>query len=123
VGCASVGAGDQVALQIEKRLEEVVAAELWGRSWRCSTRPRRRGSTLADMVAAYEAEASRLGAIPFDDARRPAAHLAHQASGDALPEQLAAATAVIVEVDRDRRVLRDAQGMWEPAADRAALRE
>ena len=38
----SLAARDQVALQIEKRLEELEGPSR-GRSWRCGTRPRRRG--------------------------------------------------------------------------------
>ena len=98
----SVGARDQVALQIEKRLEELEAAESWEKmALRHQVEKPR--STLADRVAGYEAEASRLGAMPLDDPRRPAAHLAHQASGDALREQLAAAPA---EAARDLLVRR-----------------
>ena len=48
-------------------------------------------STLADSVARYEAEATTLGAIPLDDPRRAASHLNHQASGDALRDELGAA--------------------------------
>ena len=75
-----------------KRLEELEAAESWQQPAlrQQVEKPR---STVADRVAGYEAEASRLGAIPLDDPRRPAAHLAHQASGDALREQLAAEAA------------------------------
>jgi hypothetical protein len=99
----SLAARDEVALQIEKRLEELEAAESWeklGLRHQAGT-PR---STLADRVAGYEAEASRVGAIPLEDqVRRPAAHLADQASGDALGEQLAAAPA---EAARDLLIRR-----------------
>jgi hypothetical protein len=44
-----------------------------------------------------------LGEIPLEDPRRPAAHLAHQVSGDGLREQLAAAPA---EAARDLLVRR-----------------
>jgi hypothetical protein len=86
----SLAARDQVALQIEKRLEELETAESWQKltlrhqAWT----PR---STLADRVARYEAEATTLGAFPFDDPRRAASHLNHQASGGALGDKLGAA--------------------------------
>jgi hypothetical protein len=72
----SDGGRDQVALHIEKRLEELESAESWEElalRHQAGT-PR---STQPYRVAGYEAEASRLGgAIPLDDPRRPAAHLA-----------------------------------------------
>ena len=71
----SDGGRDQVALHIEKRLEELESAESWEKlalRHQAGT-PR---STQAYRVVGYEAEASRLGAIPLDDPRRPAAHLA-----------------------------------------------
>ena len=81
---------DQVALHIEKA-EELQAAESWEKL-ALRHQAETPSSTLAYRVAGYEAEASRLGAIRSSP-RRPAAHLAHQASGDALCEKLAAAPA------------------------------
>ena len=61
-------------------------------------------STLADSVARYEAEATTLGAIPLDDPRRAASHLNHQASGDALRDELGAAAASEARDQRARRL-------------------
>jgi len=66
----SLAARDQVALQIEKRLEELETAESWQKltlrhqAWT----PR---STLADRVTRYEAEATTLGAIPLETRAAP----------------------------------------------------
>ena len=60
----SLAARDQVARQIEKRLEELETAESWQKTVlrHQAETPR---STLADRVTRYEAEATQLGAIPL----------------------------------------------------------
>jgi Phosphoenolpyruvate carboxykinase N-terminal domain len=61
----SVGARDHVALQIEK---EPQAAKSWEKL-ALRRKVETPSSTLADRVAGYEAEASRLGGIPLDPSR------------------------------------------------------
>jgi hypothetical protein len=88
----SLIARDQVARDIEKRLEDLETAESWEKmalQYQAETAR----SPLADRVARYEAEAAELGATSFDDPRRTAAHRSHQAVGDALRDELAAAPA------------------------------
>ncbi len=88
----SLGTRDQVARDIEKRLEDLEAAESWEKMalrHEVETPP----SPLAERVASYEAQAAQLGATPFADPGRTAAHLRHQAVGDALRDELAAAAA------------------------------
>lgn len=85
---------DRLALQIEHRLEELEGLE---GSWRPAVDRMGRAAprtALADRVAGYEASAERLGAIGLDDPARPAAHLAHQAAGDALRDELAASSSL-----------------------------
>jgi hypothetical protein len=66
----SVGARDHVALQKEAlQIEnELQAAESWGKL-ALRHKVETPSSTLADRVAGYEAEASRLGGIPLDPSR------------------------------------------------------
>jgi hypothetical protein len=88
----SLGARDQVARDIEKRLEDLEAAESWEKMalrHRVETPP----SPPSGRVASYEAQAAQLGATPFADPGRTAAHRRHQAVGDALRDELAAASA------------------------------
>jgi hypothetical protein len=85
----SLHARDEMARSIEKRLEELEAAESWEKlALRHQAEAPR--TTLAERVARHEAEAGQLGATPFDDPRRTAAQLSHQASGDALRAELTA---------------------------------
>ena len=66
----SLAARDQVALQIETRLEELEAAESWEKlAMRHQVESPR--STLADRVRRYEAEASTLPAIPLETRAAP----------------------------------------------------
>lgn len=88
----SAQARDAVAQSIEQRLEELESAESWEKMalrHQAATPP----SPLADRVAKYEAEAARLGAIPFDDLRRTALQRSHQTRGDALRAELVRAEA------------------------------
>jgi hypothetical protein len=91
---AAPGAGvrDRLALQIEQRLEELEATGSW-RQAAARSHELAEPSVLADRVARYEDDAERLGAIALDDPARAATHLAHQAEGDELRDQLAATPA------------------------------
>jgi hypothetical protein len=83
---------DELALQIERRLEELEA----GSAGRLTPDPRQQQpaqSAMTDRVAQYERDAGLLGAIALDDPARPAMHLAHQAAGDVLRAELAATPA------------------------------
>lgn len=80
-------ARDRIALQIERRLEDIEsprngarALERWGH--------RMPPAELAKRVAAYEDTADQLSTIALTDPNRRAAHLAHQLAGDELRAEL-----------------------------------
>jgi hypothetical protein len=89
VGRAEHDRRDQLALQIEQRLEELESTGTWRQAadlYQQQAEP----SAMVNRVARYENDAERLGALALNDAARAPAHLAHQAVGDELRDQLAA---------------------------------
>lgn len=84
----SLSARDQLALQIEDRLDALEPAE----SWELATRRYQQqtpASPLADRVSAYERDAARLGELPFDDRRRSAGRAVFQRAGGMLRDDIA----------------------------------
>lgn len=83
------GLRDQLARQIEHRLEEL---EPTAGSWRqaaARSHELAEPTVVAEQVARYENAAERLGAIALNDPAPAATHLAHQAEGDQLHDQAA----------------------------------